>query len=56
MGQLKEHGRLAAIVGDEELARIGLYTRNGAFSVIYAFDAAGPVLPGFEAARPAFSF
>jgi protein-L-isoaspartate(D-aspartate) O-methyltransferase len=56
IGQLKEHGRLAAIVGDEELARIALFTRNGAFSVRYAFDAAGPALPGFEGARPTFSF
>jgi protein-L-isoaspartate(D-aspartate) O-methyltransferase len=56
MGQLKEHGRLAAIVGDEELARIALFTRNGAFSVRYAFDAAAAMLPGFEGTGRAFSF
>lgn len=56
LGQLKEHGRLAAVVGDEELARIALFTRNGAFSVRYAFDAAAPPLPGFAGKRPAFGF
>jgi protein-L-isoaspartate(D-aspartate) O-methyltransferase len=55
LGQLKEHGRLAAVVGDEELARIALFTRNGTFSVRYAFDAPAPPLPGFVATRPAFA-
>jgi len=55
LGQLKDHGRLAAVVGDQELARIALFTRNGAFSVRYAFDAAAPLLPGFAAKRPAFA-
>jgi protein-L-isoaspartate(D-aspartate) O-methyltransferase len=56
LGQLKEHGRLAAVVGDEELARIALFTRNGAYGVRYAFDAAAPSLPGFAAKKPAFAF
>lgn len=56
LGQLKDGGRLAAVVGDNELARIALYTRSGAFSVRYAFDAAAPPLPGFAVKRPAFAF
>jgi protein-L-isoaspartate(D-aspartate) O-methyltransferase len=56
LGQLKDHGRLAAVVGDAELARIALFTRNGAFSVRYVFDAGAPVLPGFAAKGPAFAF
>jgi protein-L-isoaspartate(D-aspartate) O-methyltransferase len=56
LGQLKEHGRLTVIVGDEEVARIALFTRNGAFSVRYAFDAVATILPGFEGAKPSFSF
>jgi protein-L-isoaspartate(D-aspartate) O-methyltransferase len=56
LGQLKDHGRLAAVIGEQELARIALFTRNGAFSVRYVFDAAAPLLPGFAAKRPAFAF
>jgi protein-L-isoaspartate(D-aspartate) O-methyltransferase len=55
LGQLKDHGRLVAVVGDQELARIALFTRNRAFSVRYAFDAAAPPLPGFAAKRPVFA-
>jgi protein-L-isoaspartate(D-aspartate) O-methyltransferase len=56
LAQLREHGRLATVVGDHELGRVALFTRNGAFSVRYAYDAATQCLPGFDAARPAFAF
>ena len=56
LGQLKDGGRLAAVVGDRELARIALFTRTGAFSVRYVFDAAAPAVPEFAAERPAFAF
>jgi protein-L-isoaspartate(D-aspartate) O-methyltransferase len=56
LSQLKEHGRLCTVVGDHNIGRIALFTRNGAFGVRYAFDAAVPALPGFPAAPPVFAF
>jgi len=56
LAQLKDHGRLAAVLGDHEVGRVALFTRNGAFSVRYAFDASVPSLPGFEVVRRAFAF
>lgn len=56
LGQLKDGGRLAAVVGDRELARIALFTRNGAFSMRHVFEAAAPPVPEFAADRPAFAF
>lgn len=56
LAQLKDHGRLATVLGDEEVGRVALFTRNGAFSVRYAFDASTPRLPGFEVVRRTFAF
>jgi protein-L-isoaspartate(D-aspartate) O-methyltransferase len=56
LAQLKEHGCLAAVVGQNDMGQGALFTRNGALSVRYAFDAGVPCLPGFEPARPAFEF
>src|SRR5215212_1928656 len=56
MAQLKEHGRLAAVLGENDVGQGALFTRNGAFSVRYVFDAGVSCLPGFELSRPAFEF
>jgi protein-L-isoaspartate(D-aspartate) O-methyltransferase len=56
LAQLKDHGRLAAVVGENDVSRGALFTRNAAFGVRYAFDAAVPRLPGFEPVRPQFEF
>lgn len=56
LSQLKEHGKLAAVVGDDHIGRVALFTRNGGFSVRYAFDAAVPALPGFAPDETAFAF
>jgi protein-L-isoaspartate(D-aspartate) O-methyltransferase len=56
LAQLKDHGRLAAVLTDHEVGRVALFTRNRAFSVRYAFDASAPGLPGFEVARRTFAF
>jgi protein-L-isoaspartate(D-aspartate) O-methyltransferase len=56
LAQLKDHGRVAAILGENDVAQGALFTRNGALSVRYAFDAAVHRLPGFEPPRPAFEF
>jgi protein-L-isoaspartate(D-aspartate) O-methyltransferase len=56
LGQLKDNGRLAAVVGAPEVARLDIFTRNAAFSVRHAFDTSAPELPGFGSGRPAFSF
>ncbi|MGH6875353.1 MAG: protein-L-isoaspartate O-methyltransferase family protein [Aestuariivirgaceae bacterium] len=56
LAQLKDHGRLAVVMGENDVAQGALFTRNGALSVRYNFDAAAPRLPGFEPARPAFEF
>jgi protein-L-isoaspartate(D-aspartate) O-methyltransferase len=56
LAQLKDHGRLAAVLANQEIGRVALFTRNGAFSVRHAFDASAPSLPGFEVVRPTFAF
>jgi protein-L-isoaspartate(D-aspartate) O-methyltransferase len=56
LSQLKEHGRLAAVLGENDMGKGALFTRNGAFGVRYAFDAGVSCLPGFELTRPAFEF
>jgi protein-L-isoaspartate(D-aspartate) O-methyltransferase len=56
LAQLKEHGRLAAVLGENDMGQGALFTRNGALSVRYAFDAGVFCLPGFEITRPAFEF
>ena len=56
LAQLKEHGRLAAVLGENDMGQGALFTRNGALSVRYAFDAGVSCLPGFELTRPAFEF
>lgn len=57
LGQLKEGGRLAAIVRENGVSRGGVYRKSGqASSFLPLFDAASSaVLPGFERA-PAFQF
>lgn len=57
LGQLKEGGRLAAIVRENGVSRGGVYRKSGqASSFLPQFDAASSaVLPGFERA-PAFQF
>jgi protein-L-isoaspartate(D-aspartate) O-methyltransferase len=56
IGQLKEGGRLVAIVGDAAPGRLTVFTRTGrVLSGQEVFDAALAPLPGFER-RPAFVF
>ena len=54
--QLKEGGRLVAVVGDADLALAMLYRRNGAIGSFAAFDASVQQLPGIVAAKPGFVF
>ena len=57
LDQLKDGGRLVAIVGDERLAQARLYTRHGeTVAARTEFDATIAALPGIEADRPAFTF
>jgi protein-L-isoaspartate(D-aspartate) O-methyltransferase len=57
LSQLKDGGRLVAIVGEGRLARAQLVTRHGdTFASRDDFDATVPVLPGIELDRPAFTF
>lgn len=54
--QLKDGGRLAAVVGQGNAARTYLYTKSGAnLSALHAFNAAIKPLPGFETPK-AFDF
>lgn len=55
--QLKEAGRLIAVVGEAAVARAILYTlADGAVGSRAAFDASVAQLPGFRSSRPAFVF
>lgn len=57
LDQLKEGGRLVAVVGDKPLAQALLCTRHGdIFSRRAEFDATISPLPGIEDERPAFTF
>lgn len=56
LAQLKEGGRLVAIVGDKDMGQALLYRNiGGEFPAVFAFDAAAPRLPGFEQ-TPEFVF
>ncbi len=56
LGQLKEGGRLVAVVGTRPMAKATLYrSDSGRVSAQPLFDAAAPALPGF-AKPPAFVF
>jgi protein-L-isoaspartate(D-aspartate) O-methyltransferase len=54
--QLKEGGRLVAVVGAGDLARAMLYRRNGSIGSYTAFDASVQQLPGIVAPKPGFVF
>ncbi len=57
LSQLKEAGRLVAIVGDDTVARAQLWTRHGdSFANRDEFNATVAPLPGIEVERPAFTF
>ncbi|MDF2995753.1 MAG: Protein-L-isoaspartate(D-aspartate) O-methyltransferase [Xanthobacteraceae bacterium] len=56
LGQLKPGGRLVAVVGRGRAGRATIFTNtSGGVGSRVVFDAAVPVLPGFEA-RPGFVF
>lgn len=56
LDQLKDGGRLVAIVGDRTTGRATVWSRDGgAFGRAAIFDALADILPGFEKAR-AFAF
>jgi protein-L-isoaspartate(D-aspartate) O-methyltransferase len=53
--QLKPHGRMVAIAGKGRATKATVFRKAGAgLSAAQAFDAGGPLLPGFEA-REAFA-
>lgn len=55
--QLAEGGRLVAVIGETDMARMRVMTREEAgFTERAAFDATVSPLPGFEKKRPAFVF
>ncbi len=54
--QLKEGGRLVAVVGNADLARAMLYRRNGSIGSYAAFDASVQQLPGIVEPKPGFVF
>ena len=57
LAQLAPGGRLAAVVGETETARMCVYTASSkGLAVREAFDASVPPLPGFEKKKPAFVF
>ena len=57
LDQLKEGGRLVAVVGDAPLAQAQLWTRHGdKMASRNDFDATIPALPGMEVERQAFTF
>jgi protein-L-isoaspartate(D-aspartate) O-methyltransferase len=56
LDQLKEGGRLVAVVGTDEIARAMLYRRNGVIGSYAAFDASVQQLPGIVAPKPGFVF
>lgn len=56
LDQLKDGGRLVAIVGDRTSGRVTVWRRDGStFGRTTIFDASSDILPGFETAR-AFAF
>ncbi len=55
--QLKDGGRLVAVVGGSTVARAQLWTRHGdTFANREAFNATVAHLPGIDVERPAFTF
>ncbi len=51
LGQLKDSGRLAAVVGENRNSRAVVWRRTGTTTAqTYVFDASAPQLPGFERA------
>jgi len=57
LGQLKDGGRLVAVIASRGIGRASVYQRSGdTFSDRIGFDAAAAGLPGFEAADPGFVF
>jgi protein-L-isoaspartate(D-aspartate) O-methyltransferase len=56
LAQLKNPGRLAAVVGRYEVGQVAIFTRDGGFSLRYAFDASVPRLPGFDSDKAPFHF
>ncbi|MGI9414986.1 MAG: protein-L-isoaspartate O-methyltransferase family protein [Hyphomicrobiales bacterium] len=57
LGQLKEGGRLVAVVGEGPLGRAHLYIRHGeVVAEKVAFDATVAALPGFAETEPSFAF
>jgi protein-L-isoaspartate(D-aspartate) O-methyltransferase len=56
LAQLKEGGRLVAVIGSAPLGKATLYRKvGGQITALALFDAAAPLLPGF-AKTPAFVF
>jgi len=56
LAQLKEGGRLVAVIGSAPFGKATLYRKaGGQFTALALFDAAAPLLPGF-AKTPAFVF
>ena len=54
--QLSEGGRMVAVISEGAIGKAVLVTcRNGLFSSLEKFDAATPLLPGFEP-KPSFAF
>ena len=50
--QLKDGGRIAALFMEGALGTVRLgYKQNGAISWRFAFNAAAPVLPGYQSSR-----
>jgi len=57
LDQLKDGGRLVAVVGEAPLAQAHLWTRHGdTFASRVDFDATVCALPGIDIERPAFTF
>jgi protein-L-isoaspartate(D-aspartate) O-methyltransferase len=57
LGQLKDGGRLVAVVVEKGVGRAVIFRKmQDVVSRRTAFESAAPLLPGFEPARPAFSF
>jgi protein-L-isoaspartate(D-aspartate) O-methyltransferase len=57
LDQLAPGGRLVAVVGETDVARMRVYARGtGGLTMREAFDASVSALPGLEKKRPAFVF
>ncbi|MGI9482896.1 MAG: protein-L-isoaspartate O-methyltransferase family protein, partial [Hyphomicrobiales bacterium] len=57
LDQLKDGGRLVAVISGQNIGRARVFVRSGdTFSDMSAFDASSPLLPGFEPADPGFVF